>query len=133
MCVVGGRIQINGQFRDVSLIKPEDYAKLNLHSLKWAADGDLRWIKTAARSRKHGWSSILATSDRIITTSTHRYFKNNLTDARIFIKAQVHAASIVRTYFHTCFGAYLYSAGTQRVCPFTAAILKTNNPSITAQ
>jgi len=38
MCVVDGRIQINGQFRAVSLIKPENYAKLNLHSLKWAAD-----------------------------------------------------------------------------------------------
>ena len=33
--------------------------QLNLHSLKRAANGDLRWMKTAARNRKHGRSTNL--------------------------------------------------------------------------
>ena len=32
--------------------------KLNLHSLKRAANRDLRWMKTAARNRKHGRSIV---------------------------------------------------------------------------
>ena len=31
-----------------------DNTKLNLHSLKQAANTDLRWMKTAAQNRKHG-------------------------------------------------------------------------------
>ena len=33
--------------------------KLNLHSLKRAANGDFRWMKTAAWNRKHGRSTVL--------------------------------------------------------------------------
>ena len=33
--------------------------KLNLHSLKRAADRDLRWMKSAARNGKHGRSTVL--------------------------------------------------------------------------
>ena len=36
-----------------------DYTKVTLHSLKRAAISDLRWMKTAARNRKHGRSTVL--------------------------------------------------------------------------
>ena len=36
-----------------------NYTKPNLHSLKWAAIRDLRRMKTAARNRKHGRSTVL--------------------------------------------------------------------------
>ena len=36
-----------------------DYTKLNLHSLKRAANRHLRWMTTAARNRKHGRSTVL--------------------------------------------------------------------------
>ena len=36
-----------------------DYTKLNLHSLKRAANRDLRRTKTAEWSRKHGRSTVL--------------------------------------------------------------------------
>ena len=36
-----------------------DYIKLNLHSLKWAANRGFRWLKTAAWNRKHGRSTVL--------------------------------------------------------------------------
>ena len=36
-----------------------DYTKLNLYSLKQAANRDLRWMKTAAWSRKQGRSIVL--------------------------------------------------------------------------
>jgi len=35
-----------------------DCAKLNLHSLKKAANRDLRWMKMEAQNRKHGRSIV---------------------------------------------------------------------------
>ena len=42
-----------------STCKLTDYTKLNLHSLKQAANTDLRWMKTAAQNGKHGRSKAL--------------------------------------------------------------------------
>ena len=39
--------------------KYSDYTKINLHSLKLAANRDLKWMKTAALNRKCSRSTVL--------------------------------------------------------------------------
>ena len=36
-----------------------DYTQFNLHSLKLAANSDLRWMKTTAWNQNHGRSTVL--------------------------------------------------------------------------
>ena len=43
---------------DTRTHKHSDYTKLK-HSLKWAANRDLRWMKTAAGNKKHGRFTVL--------------------------------------------------------------------------